>query len=161
MKINEISNLYKKCNPNRFIDLAVREVTLSSLNPFLHWNKGRVVLVGDAAHAMAPFLGQGANQALQDSYRIALAVNKINSGEKMSGRDNEMSVITREMRKYESDRRVKTTLLGSKSGILGALETIEGATGMLCRDTLFRFLGQAGVVNAVFADGATPDPWIK
>ncbi|KIJ39056.1 hypothetical protein M422DRAFT_32902 [Sphaerobolus stellatus SS14] len=30
------------------------------------WHKGRVVLIGDAAHPTAPHLGQGANQALED-----------------------------------------------------------------------------------------------
>ena len=38
--------------------------------------KSRVVLVGDACHAMPPFMGQGANQAIQDAYVLAERVSR-------------------------------------------------------------------------------------
>jgi salicylate hydroxylase len=39
--------------------------------PLAHWLYGRVVLLGDAAHAMEPFQAQGASQAVEDSYVLA------------------------------------------------------------------------------------------
>ncbi|KZO93973.1 FAD/NAD(P)-binding domain-containing protein [Calocera viscosa TUFC12733] len=34
------------------------------------WHKGRVVLLGDAAHPTSPHMGQGANQAMEDIYHL-------------------------------------------------------------------------------------------
>ena len=39
--------------------------------PLGRWTKGRVTLLGDAAHAMAPHHGQGANQSIEDAVVLA------------------------------------------------------------------------------------------
>lgn len=36
-----------------------------------HWGQGRVVLLGDAAHAMTPNLGQGAGMGIEDAWVLA------------------------------------------------------------------------------------------
>ncbi|WP_375504647.1 FAD-dependent oxidoreductase [uncultured Nostoc sp.] len=38
--------------------------------PLTHWSKGRVTLLGDAAHPMAPALAQGANTTFEDAYEL-------------------------------------------------------------------------------------------
>ncbi|KAJ4361263.1 hypothetical protein N0V95_002032 [Ascochyta clinopodiicola] len=40
---------------------------LYSLTPLPRWSAGRAILIGDAAHPMLPFSGQGANQAIEDA----------------------------------------------------------------------------------------------
>ncbi len=40
-------------------------------DPLDRWSKGRVTLLGDAAHAMLPHIGQGACMAIEDGYALA------------------------------------------------------------------------------------------
>jgi salicylate hydroxylase len=40
---------------------------LRDLDPLETWTRGRVILIGDAAHAMLPTQGQGASQAIEDA----------------------------------------------------------------------------------------------
>jgi salicylate hydroxylase len=39
--------------------------------PLRRWRRGRVVLLGDAAHAMLPHHGQGANATVEDAITLA------------------------------------------------------------------------------------------
>lgn len=39
--------------------------------PLPFWSRGRVTLLGDAAHPMLPFLAQGAAQAIEDAFSLA------------------------------------------------------------------------------------------
>ena len=43
--------------------------------PLHQWSRGRVTLLGDAAHAMTPDLGQGACQAIEDAVVLADCLN--------------------------------------------------------------------------------------
>ena len=40
-------------------------------DPLPTWTKGRLTLLGDAAHPMLPHLGQGANQSIEDGMALA------------------------------------------------------------------------------------------
>lgn len=52
-------------------------VEIHDIEPFDTWIKGRVVLLGDAAHSTTPDIGQGGCQALEDSIYLtrSLAIN--------------------------------------------------------------------------------------
>lgn len=60
---------------------------------------GRVCLIGDAAHAMLPFLSQGAAQALEDGATLAEELKKLNT------LDDLPSIL----KKYESLRKPRVT----------------------------------------------------
>jgi 2-polyprenyl-6-methoxyphenol hydroxylase-like FAD-dependent oxidoreductase len=42
--------------------------------PLARWTEGRITLLGDAAHAMLPFFGQGAAQAVEDAAALAACI---------------------------------------------------------------------------------------
>ena len=66
------------------------------------WARGRVTLLGDAAHAMLPFLGMGAAMAIEDGYVLARAF------------ELEADVETA-LARYEAVRKPRTALLHAKS----------------------------------------------
>jgi salicylate hydroxylase len=49
--------------------------------PLGSWTNGRLVLLGDAAHAMLPHLGQGANQGIEDGVALAVFLERRGPGE--------------------------------------------------------------------------------
>lgn len=46
------------------------------LPPLPRWSKNRIVLIGDAAHAMPPNQGQGVSQAIEDVFVLARVISK-------------------------------------------------------------------------------------
>jgi len=48
--------------------------------PLGRWTKGRVTLLGDAAHQLAPHHGQGANQSIEDAVVLAECLGEAGSG---------------------------------------------------------------------------------
>ena len=72
--------------------------------PLASWTKGRLALLGDAAHAMLPHLGQGANQAIEDG--VALAVL-------LQGRDP--AEVPDIVQQYEKLRRARTDIVQAEA----------------------------------------------
>jgi salicylate hydroxylase len=46
-----------------------------------YWSNGRIALMGDAAHPMVPHVGQGAGQAIEDGFTIAVLLEGCTTGD--------------------------------------------------------------------------------
>jgi len=58
----------------RTVAEQVLEHRLYDRDPVSSWSRGTATLLGDAAHPMLPFLGQGAGSALEDAVALGAAV---------------------------------------------------------------------------------------
>ncbi|MBD3752935.1 MAG: FAD-dependent urate hydroxylase HpxO, partial [Micrococcales bacterium] len=53
---------------------SLNRVEIWDIDPFDTWVKGRVAILGDAAHNTAPDIGQGACSALEDTFALAISL---------------------------------------------------------------------------------------
>ncbi|MEH2243677.1 FAD-dependent oxidoreductase [Nostoc sp.] len=73
-------------------------------SPLTHWSQGRVTLLGDAAHPMAPAMAQGANTTFEDAYEL---------GECFSQSANLQEALT----SYEQRRIERTKIIQARSAL--------------------------------------------
>lgn len=76
--VEEVMETYAKWNPalTRLYPLSTRwyKWALYDREPLEIWSKGRATLLGDSAHSMLPYLGQGAGMAIEDAVVLAAMV---------------------------------------------------------------------------------------
>jgi 2-polyprenyl-6-methoxyphenol hydroxylase-like FAD-dependent oxidoreductase len=85
--------------------------------------KGRVVLVGDAAHPTTPNLGQGANMAVDDGIALARAL-----------RDE--ADVSAAFERYQRERLPRTRLVVERSWSFGRMCTWDSAVGVWLRERM-------------------------
>jgi salicylate hydroxylase len=77
----EIQERYRRWHPALLEIFAAGNVwykwALYDRDPIPAWTKGRATVLGDAAHPMLPYLGQGAGQAIEDGCVLAAALDKL------------------------------------------------------------------------------------
>ena len=86
--------------------------------PLATWTRGRLTLLGDAAHPMLPHAGQGANQAIEDGVALATVLSRA-----------DRKSAPRALLIYETARREHTARVQRLSRLNGA--RYDSATGDL------------------------------
>lgn len=154
-------------------DPVVRRV-LSKVESCLNWkvadlpslpswvsDSGKVVLIGDAAHAMTPFLAQGAAQAIEDGAVLGECLARVES------RCNIPNVL----RAYEAIRKPRAERVQQGSRETSAIWHLKDGPDQQRRDTAFSLMGreqevgdwefdQLDQVNPNSLSGKEFQPWL-
>jgi 2-polyprenyl-6-methoxyphenol hydroxylase-like FAD-dependent oxidoreductase len=102
---------------SRLLDFAV---------PLPAFARGRVAVVGDAAHPMTPFMGQGACQALEDGVTLARLVDPDD--------------VPGTLGAYSAARVPRTTAITKQSARAGRLALMRGRTAVAVRNAALRLV---------------------
>jgi 2-polyprenyl-6-methoxyphenol hydroxylase-like FAD-dependent oxidoreductase len=101
--------------------------------PLPRYDVGRVALVGDAAHAMTPNLGQGGAQAIEDAVVLAASLR----GTPSSG-----ELVSPALAAYSAARKGRTQRVARMSAQVGAATTWRAPMLVQARDLAMRAVGR-------------------
>lgn len=132
MKNNSnLSELFKEFHPEilKIISETPQDQIIFSdildLQPIQQWQKGKVCLIGDAAHATTPNMGQGACQAVEDAYVIGKLFGQGKSAEEVFAQ-------------YEKLRMAKAHYIVNTSWRIGKVAHFENSLAIWLRNLLVR-----------------------
>lgn len=95
-------------------------------DPLERWTEGRISLLGDAAHAMLPFLAQGAAQAIEDAVVLASCLRIADRGS-----------VRHALRRYETIRRPRASRVQETSRGRGSEDHLPDGPEQQQRDAKF------------------------
>jgi salicylate hydroxylase len=112
---------------------------LFTVRPLLRWYRGRVVVLGDAAHGMLPHQGQGANTSIEDAFALAALLTGARPG------DDPEPVFAR----YQTLRRARTRAIQRSSQVTSSLLHLPDGPAATARDQkVARFPEDFGWIHA-------------
>jgi salicylate hydroxylase len=126
----ELEQVYRDAHPSMKALLAMldlgRRQAVGDRDPIRHWSRGRVVLLGDAAHPTLQSLAQGACMAIEDGLCLA---------ESMAAANGDCQTA---FHRYESARSLRTARLTLESRHLWEVYHAEG----IAREVYWQMLGE-------------------
>jgi len=126
----QLEQAYRNAHPTMKALLAMldlrRRQAIGDRDPIRHWHKGRVVLLGDAAHPTLQSLAQGACMAIEDGSCLADCLADANG-------DYEGA-----FRRYEDARSIRTARVTLESRYIWDVYHADG----IARDVYWQMLGE-------------------
>jgi 3-hydroxybenzoate 6-monooxygenase len=126
----ELEQVYRDAHPTMKALLAMldlrRRQAVGDRDPIRHWHKGRVVLLGDAAHPTLQSLAQGACMAIEDGVYLADCIAEADG-------DYEAA-----FRRYESARSLRTARVTVESRYMWDVYHADG----IAREVYWQMLGE-------------------
>ncbi|WP_226641376.1 FAD-dependent monooxygenase [Mesobacillus subterraneus] len=107
-------------------DILVHEIY--DRKPIKKWHKGRVTLLGDAAHPMLPNLGQGGAQAMEDALMLTRYLKRFPQD------------VEQALNKYEQKRIPRVTKIVNGSRMMARMMQLENPMAVKARNQLLRKL---------------------
>ena len=112
--------------------------------PLSEWGRGRVTLLGDAAHPMLPHAGQGAAQALEDAVALGRAFTS----------PGDVDVARRRYERVRITRTSGVVALARRNARIGSLDS---AFACWLRETAIRLIPERVILRRLVALGKPPD----
>ena len=113
-----VSDLIRQTKDSDFI-----QHDISELNQLKSWHNNNVALIGDAAHAMTPNLGQGAAQSIEDAWVLANSIV-------------EQSSLENAFKQYQQLRYQKATSIAKQSWMIGQITNWKSSMACAIRNKL-------------------------
>ncbi|TVZ84272.1 salicylate hydroxylase [Aeribacillus composti] len=125
----EMDRRFKGCHPDvknalTFIQRQIRWPMYDRL-PINNWTKGKVTLLGDAAHPMLQYLAQGGCQALEDASYLADMLKKYPDSYEQAFAD------------FQKERLPRTAKVQTSARTWGEILHTEDPVATLLRNTIF------------------------
>jgi salicylate hydroxylase len=126
--------------------------SLFTVRPLLRWYRGRVVVLGDAAHGMLPHHGQGANTSIEDAFALAALLAEAKAGDLEPAFSRYQDLRRARTRKIQRASWVNNTVLHLADG--PAVEARNEKMTRVPQD--FAWIHEYDVQRALEGIGATP-----
>jgi len=130
--ISDLNHLFKDFHPdvldiiNSTDENGIITKSVFDFKTPRQWHKAGICMLGDAAHAMTPNLGQGACQAIEDAYVLSECLKRHES--------------TQAFARYNKIRRDKAAWITERSRKIGMVSQLNHTTGIWLRNSIMRIV---------------------